>query len=153
MSTTAKRKFRECATPARVFEECLLDIRDGLWICDTLAASNTSQTHVAKPMGCAVGLIGINSGSCFIWSDRVGIHASFSEESAIYWDQLAQTCIWSLYKALQEMFPDGGYLAVSLEHAEGYVVEYNDSGGGGGGNLSPAQATEWFQKALEITNR
>jgi hypothetical protein len=164
---------RKLSTPAEVFEECLLDIRDGLWICDALSKNNESCTHVEKPMGCGIGLIGINTGDC-TWElmrnesfDFIVVE-TWNEDEMYAWSDLAQKCGVILAKAALIINPkrfsvyedENGLRGEDREEVLAYydkhvivadaqeiIINYNDGG------IRKDDADAWFSKALEMAQQ
>lgn len=177
MSTfTTRRTVKKCTTPAEVIHECLLDIRDGLWVCGTLSKNNTTCTHVEKPLGCAVGMVGINTGHCeweLLRNDTFQflIKETWENEDGYMWDDpLAKKCIEILAEAsltisdwhrenyvdsmdLWVYDNDGNTNIPSLEKIVAYMLESDPQDcviTYNDGNIDREQATAWFQLALEM---
>jgi hypothetical protein len=147
---TERRQWRRATTPAEVLSECLTDIRDGLWVCGMLSSPNASVHHVAKPMGCAVGLVGINSGNTSIRSGAAGVFAVFDFETAERWNALGQETVLILANALDGVDEwTSDVEAEAVPDAESRIIAYNDEGDDSC-NISPEQAREWFERALKL---
>jgi hypothetical protein len=178
----ARRMYKKCTTPSEVFQECLLDIRDGLWVCGELSLPNTTCTQVEKPMGCALGLVGINTGECQ-WtlernaeSDYV-VFPTWPNDRVQNWDRLAQECVQILAEAAvivsdeyAECVADNEDLMVKNEVTGGLdmpplerIVSFIRSRSPNGCEpfvitmnddfSNPKVAAEWFSEALKIAQK
>jgi hypothetical protein len=143
---------------SEILGECIADIDSGHWVCGQLITDENGtikekESPNFKPMGCAIGLVGINSGA----ANLVKRHGSpywemgypsddpegedYTPEAKKAVELLAATSHMEEREKESIRGRDGGDLAVS----ESIVIDTND-------NLchTPAQARKWFKKAYDL---
>lgn len=126
-----------------ILKACIEDIDNGLWICGILDKWEKSQgVGNPKHMGCAIGLVSINSGLTF-----KGTHTVFAQyPSVVELDNPGSvpTEVRESVKYLARNIPDAEARETSsnLFRQETAVIRYNDEA-----CHSPENAKKWFTGA------
>lgn len=146
-------RFGENFTAAQILEHSVADIKAGLWVCGDLTLScNLVQSQ--KPMGCAIGLLGINGGAAeivksqgdneFEEGDIVEAFMNYPKDGGSDWSEEAKKTVEILASCIPKEFMEDHYLAArTLGEAQNAVVEYNDGG------ITTGEALVWFEAALQ----
>jgi hypothetical protein len=136
-----------------ILEESIKDIKEHRWICNELVGGNFHNEE--KPMGCAIGLVGINSGAGRLVTDKnygSYYYMAYPKEEPEKWSEaamvtirfLAETTRWE--RGAREA---AGVAEESRGNSTDEVILYND-GGEGGENISSPKALAWFKRALKL---
>lgn len=148
MSTT---KTKRAVSTRHILQDCIKDIEDGLWVCGELCEANDAE-GATKPMGCALGLVGINAGYATIKNTPYGVSADvdypkkdWSKSAIRAVTLLADTAHVTKDQRLEvaeEVAGENTDYAVPVE--QGIVWRFNDSG-----SMTPRRALDWFKRALK----
>ena len=148
----------------KILEQSIQDIKDGLWTCDILTRDcEVVPGGCSKPMGCALGLVGINAGQArieeyegFDGLCRITAVLDYPSEADAMNDPWPRSALRAvellasttrLSKMRREELSDP-YNLDRLEQSAAYVTGYNDTGAHGEAPLTPRQAIAWFRRAL-----
>lgn len=159
MSEVTARQIEEPATASMILEESIRDIQRGQWLCGELTQHVPYQLD-AKPMGCAVGLVGINGGAARLHTSRehtmLWAEMSSPEEGWHRWPLKARQAVLLLAQALPKGWRPPGVNNYDVndndqgEQAATSVINYNDTGDDGD-NITPGVALAWFKRAHELS--
>lgn len=137
-------------TAKQILDECIDDIEGGRWICGEL--TGPGRLGANKPMGCAIGLVGINGGAAEITHKDGVCYAEMnypSDDGDGRWNESAKEAL----EALADAVPLGKDHPHYFADRECRVYNYNDVGGDLSGNtekkLTARQARAWFTKARD----
>jgi hypothetical protein len=130
----------------RILSECIADIDAGLWTCNVLVKDKKGP----KPMGCALGLVGMNSGAYKIVTNDYGISGALvdypdaAEEEGTPWPKAALKAvdILAAQVRLTDEYPYSTFNSVDK------VVTFNDKK-----CPDASTARAWFVRALDIAKR
>lgn len=151
------RQIEEPATVSMILESCIKDIEQGQWICGQLCKSTPNRVG-AKPMGCAVGLVGINGGVAELRVDyRNNLFAELAspDDYWVEWPVKARQAVLLLAQALPKDLRPYRVDKLTVDDEEkgmeaaASVIAYND-GDGDEESLSSVGALEWFKRAHEL---
>lgn len=160
MTATAVKTKRATST-RKILERSIEDIENGLWTCGEMCEA----TEGPKPMGCALGLLGINSGAFPVEEGPDGkFYASITYPSDGAWTPQALKAL-DLMVDTARAVPGTKYLLdrkrdqieVARQNVDNYgsgdddvvaakeelVYALNDSNG-----MTPKRALSWFRRAL-----
>lgn len=144
------------ASTRTILEESIKDIEEGRWVCGDLCEA----TEGPKPMGCALGLLQLNSGTAKILTDPYdGMHyAMLSYPSDGKWPQSALEALDLLVDAAKAT---PGY-AETLARKRSYISSAHDDydatvakeelvyGLNDDRGMTPKRALSWFKRALAL---
>jgi hypothetical protein len=169
-----KRKYKQpgktVPSTRKILQESIKDIEAGLWMCGELT-QECVLNGFQKPMGCALGLVGMNAGFAkfreedeenFVYGEQYGGEYVTTGERVVISDlQYPNESNWSpqALKAVAllaettrltktqigNIREDGGDELLDVNPS--IVIEYND-GKTGGNDLSKKAALSWFKRAL-----
>lgn len=155
----------------QIIDASIADIEAGLWVCGELVGE---ETPGKKPMGCALGLIGINSGAASITVEKDALsgetvcmaymdYPAEAETSKDKWTAAAKKAVAALADTTRlraarrkELAADSvGWEKLydpALIFQTNAITAYNDGGPQDAiqsSNLSKKAALAWFQRARE----
>ena len=136
---------------AEVLRRCVRDIKDGHWVCGNLFECARWGGKLRFD-GCAIGLVGWNSGNSIETDDWVRpfsmVYPGFEGR---YWGNPAG---WEALGFLFDALPDGERIGRWRADRESAVMTYNDDGGrNGGAPLPRAEALAWFERAVRLAEQ
>jgi hypothetical protein len=151
MSTTEAPTRKRAVSTRRILEESIADIEAGLWICGDLCELNENE-GATKPMGCALGLVGINAGYAKIRNTSYGVTANV-DYPRDDWARPAIKAVTLLAEAarptktqVDEARAEAGEAAgLAVPFEQGIVWRVNDADG-----MTPRKALNWFRRALAL---
>lgn len=159
VNAAPKRSVGKTRNAVQVIDACIKDIEDGYWICADLVRDGKGK----KPMGCALGLVGINAGLAELSFNDAGVCTArlpYPTDGLIKWTTNASTAMKALSKTarVSKATRTGFVKAAKGDAAAGYFVDpelganqniittYNDRGAGAG-RLTEKRAIAWFNRA------
>jgi hypothetical protein len=133
-----------------ILEACIEDIDAGRWLCGQLTGVNPKGTGPNfKPLGCAIGLVGINSGAAELQGDTFHLeYPTYDNDQR--WTDAGKEAVRILAKVspmTQAELYDYGYDDLDTDRvadAQEIVVSTNDDF-----CIVPKEARNWFKKALD----
>lgn len=132
--TETRKELPVFRTAETILEACLVDIDEGRWICNLLF----SRRPYGKSVGCAVGLVGINSGALGL-ENSLYQYPREAADSGRPWNNGAINALTLLAETSKTRLPN------SLDPVVDTVTNHNDVQ-----CRHPWMAREWFKRALVL---